>query len=110
MAAKIENEEELIRKAEAEPPMRPYLQEKLEKDAQRNWDVFYMRNTTNFFKDRHWIHREFPELAPTGDVSVCSQVVGQSLAIWTSHWLTTCPEAHDARSRMRRRQHDIPSA
>lgn len=35
---------------------------KLEKDAQKNWDLFYKRNTTNFFKDRHWTTREFEEL------------------------------------------------
>ncbi|XP_061674986.1 tRNA N(3)-methylcytidine methyltransferase METTL6 isoform X2 [Syngnathoides biaculeatus] len=35
---------------------------KLERDAQRNWDLFYKRNTTNFFKDRHWTSREFEEL------------------------------------------------
>ncbi len=27
--------------------------QKLEKDAVKNWDKFYMRNQTNFFKDRH---------------------------------------------------------
>jgi len=36
---------------------------KLETDAQRNWDLFYKRNQTNFFKDRHWTTREFQELA-----------------------------------------------
>lgn len=35
-----------------------------EKDAKKYWDKFYMRNTTNFFKDRHWTEREFPELNP----------------------------------------------
>ncbi|KAH8290548.1 hypothetical protein KR054_003907, partial [Drosophila jambulina] len=35
---------------------------KLEIDAQRNWDIFYKRNETRFFKDRHWTTREFKEL------------------------------------------------
>jgi len=34
----------------------------LERDARKNWDKFYMRNSTNFFKDRHWTEREFAEL------------------------------------------------
>ena len=39
---------------------------KLEAEAARNWDLFYKRNSTNFFKDRHWTKREFEELV--GDV------------------------------------------
>ncbi|XP_016849885.1 tRNA N(3)-methylcytidine methyltransferase METTL6 isoform X2 [Anolis carolinensis] len=39
-----------------------FKQQKLEKEAQRNWDLFYKRNSTNFFKDRHWTTREFEEL------------------------------------------------
>ncbi|XP_065154648.1 tRNA N(3)-methylcytidine methyltransferase METTL6 [Paramisgurnus dabryanus] len=39
-----------------------FKQQKLETDAQKNWDLFYKRNTTNFFKDRHWTTREFDEL------------------------------------------------
>ncbi|GBP08211.1 Methyltransferase-like protein 6 [Eumeta japonica] len=35
---------------------------KLEKDARRHWDLFYKRNETKFFKDRHWTTREFQEL------------------------------------------------
>uniref|UniRef100_A0A3Q3VWR8 tRNA N(3)-cytidine methyltransferase n=1 Tax=Mola mola TaxID=94237 RepID=A0A3Q3VWR8_MOLML len=35
---------------------------KLEREAQKNWDLFYKRNTTNFFKDRYWTTREFDEL------------------------------------------------
>ncbi|XP_076986200.1 tRNA N(3)-cytidine methyltransferase METTL6 isoform X1 [Tamandua tetradactyla] len=39
-----------------------FKQQKLEKEAQKNWDLFYKRNSTNFFKDRHWTSREFKEL------------------------------------------------
>ncbi len=28
----------------------------------KNWEKFYKFNKTNFFKDRHYILREFPEL------------------------------------------------
>lgn len=39
-----------------------FKQNKLEKEAKKNWDLFYKRNATNFFKDRHWTSREFVEL------------------------------------------------
>lgn len=39
-----------------------FKREKLEKEAVKNWDLFYKRNSTNFFKDRHWTTREFQEL------------------------------------------------
>ncbi|XP_066539880.1 tRNA N(3)-methylcytidine methyltransferase METTL6 [Hoplias malabaricus] len=39
-----------------------FKQHKLELEAQKNWDLFYKRNSTNFFKDRHWTIREFEEL------------------------------------------------
>nr|XP_049698257.1 tRNA N(3)-methylcytidine methyltransferase METTL6 [Helicoverpa armigera] len=35
---------------------------RLEKEAKRHWDIFYKRNETKFFKDRHWTTREFQEL------------------------------------------------
>ncbi|XP_033108272.1 tRNA N(3)-methylcytidine methyltransferase METTL6-like [Anneissia japonica] len=42
---------------------------KLEKEAQKNWDLFYKRNSVNFFKDRHWTTREFEELKEhTGNI------------------------------------------
>jgi methyltransferase-like protein 6 len=28
----------------------------------RHWDLFYKRNSQNFFKDRHWTSQEFPEV------------------------------------------------
>lgn len=36
--------------------------EQLEKNAQKHWDLFYKRNDTRFFRDRHWTTREFTEL------------------------------------------------
>lgn len=39
-----------------------FKRDKFEKEAQKNWDLFYKRNTTKFFKDRHWITREFHDL------------------------------------------------
>ena len=39
-----------------------FKRNKFEKEAQKNWDIFYMRNTTKFFKDRHWTRREFGDL------------------------------------------------
>lgn len=34
----------------------------LELNARKNWDLFYKRNDTRFFRDRHWTTREFQEL------------------------------------------------
>jgi hypothetical protein len=36
---------------------------KLEKEAKKNWDLFYKANKTNFYKDRHYIKYEFAEIA-----------------------------------------------
>ena len=47
-----------------------FKQMKLEKEAQKNWDLFYKRNTTRFFKDRHWTTREFDELKACRQVAV----------------------------------------
>lgn len=52
-----------------------FKQMKLEKDAQKNWDLFYKRNTTNFFKDRHWTTREFEEL------KACREFEAQKLVL-----------------------------
>jgi methyltransferase-like protein 6 len=41
---------------------RKWLRAKLESECARNWDVFYRDHTVNFFKDRHWLDREFPQI------------------------------------------------
>lgn len=50
---KLDNDKNLISK---------FNRDKLEKEAKKNWDLFYKRNKDHFFKDRHWTQREFKEL------------------------------------------------
>lgn len=54
--------EEEVQQLEKDKELSTFQQNKLEKEAKKNWDLFYKRNSTHFFKDRHWITREFPEL------------------------------------------------
>lgn len=60
--AKVLTQEELDKLNSERALVSEFKQMKLEKEAQKNWDLFYKRNTTNFFKDRHWTTREFEEL------------------------------------------------
>lgn len=64
------SEEEVDRlKADGEV-VSEFKQRKLELQARANWDKFYHRNETRFFKDRHWTRDEFQELCPDIDFKV----------------------------------------
>ncbi|XP_065081226.1 tRNA N(3)-methylcytidine methyltransferase METTL6 [Ochlerotatus camptorhynchus] len=67
--AKVLTDEEKIRLEEQNKRMVTDFQaRKLELEARKHWDLFYKRNETRFFKDRHWTTREFDELL-AGDTS-----------------------------------------
>ncbi|XP_028985294.1 tRNA N(3)-methylcytidine methyltransferase METTL6 [Betta splendens] len=73
--ARVLTQEELDRLRSDRALVSEFKQVKLEKEAQRNWDLFYKRNTTNFFKDRHWTTREFEEL------KACREFASQRLVL-----------------------------
>ncbi|XP_062393635.1 tRNA N(3)-methylcytidine methyltransferase METTL6 [Sardina pilchardus] len=72
---RILSQEELDKLKDDRVLVSEFKQQKLEKDAQKNWDLFYKRNTTNFFKDRHWTTREFEEL------KACREFESQKLVL-----------------------------
>ena len=39
-----------------------FWRNKYRNEAASYWDCFYKRNTDNFYKDRHYLHHEWPEL------------------------------------------------
>ncbi|RZF40777.1 hypothetical protein LSTR_LSTR011294 [Laodelphax striatellus] len=43
-----------------------FMADKIERESKKHWDLFYRRNETRFFKDRHWTTREFVELTECG--------------------------------------------
>ena len=51
---------EIIKQDEGE--VTEFKKEKLEKEAAKHWNVFYKRNQSNFFKDRHYLLKEFAEM------------------------------------------------
>ena len=58
------NEEELELLSKQDSRLVPeFRAKKFQNESKKHWDLFYKRNTTKFFKDRHWTTREFQELS-----------------------------------------------
>ncbi len=49
-------------------PVPPFWKSKYENECSSFWDRFYKRHQANFFKDRHYLHTEWPELLAPGAV------------------------------------------
>ncbi|KAI9765839.1 MAG: hypothetical protein M1840_007121 [Geoglossum simile] len=45
-----------------EYPVAEFDKKRFNSDPAKWWDLFYRNNTTNFFKNRKWLHQEFPIL------------------------------------------------
>lgn len=63
-------------KKQDETVISEFKRNKLELEARKNWDLFYKRNETRFFRDRHWTTREFEQLAGLSDTSSTLLEVG----------------------------------
>ena len=66
LEADITDDQKLLLEKQNTRLVTEFKASKLEAEAQKNWDLFYKRNETNFFKDRHWTTREFQELIDDG--------------------------------------------
>lgn len=47
-------------------PLPPYWYEQYTSKANKHWGQFYKRNGDRFYKDRHYLHAEFPEVLERG--------------------------------------------
>jgi len=56
-----EEAKEIIKKQKLNP-VDSEMKKKYDSNANEYWNEFYAKNTNKFFKDRHWLRTEFPEL------------------------------------------------
>lgn len=57
----------------------PFIYNKFETQAPKMWNVFYKHNSTHFYKDRHYISKEFPELASVSKLLEVGCGVGNAI-------------------------------
>jgi methyltransferase-like protein 6 len=72
----------------------------LEKDARRNWDLFYKRNTKNFFRDRHYIHREFAEIHEPSPSAAAAATTNETTTAVVTASLASLSTDNGARKRL----------
>lgn len=58
----LTDEEKLLLQRQDSRLVPEYKAKQLELNCQKHWDLFYKRNESRFFKDRHWTTREFQAL------------------------------------------------
>lgn len=58
-----------------------FISEKFETEANLFWDKFYNIHQNRFFKDRHWLFTEFPELC----IQTSKGEVGDSISTTSQH-------------------------
>eukprot|EP00911_Craspedida_sp_UC1_P002044 UC1_evm1s1577 len=77
-----EEEEAALRTIELQKsaPVEQAEQERIHANAADLWDAFYSQHQNRFFKDRHWLFTEFPELLDLG----CMGTVTSSASIASS--------------------------
>ena len=68
----IEVDESELQRLSEQPCLSEGWTRKLEVEAQKNWDKFYMRNEDKFFKDRHWGKAEMEKMCENLDFKVSS--------------------------------------
>ena len=77
----VETDEVYNRHAEAQysnqrqNPVSPYDKYRFNADPEKWWNRFYTNNTSNFFKDRKWLHQEFPILRSVTEKDAGPKVV-----------------------------------
>ncbi|KAL3330228.1 hypothetical protein AABB24_034202 [Solanum stoloniferum] len=52
----------------------PFWRDKYEKDAKKYWDIFYKRHQDKFFKDRHYLDKEWGQYFSGTDEKVILEV------------------------------------
>lgn len=63
MSSATEEQKNLIEKLQIYPTSKagvsPFWRDKYERDAKKYWDIFYKHHGDRFFKDRHYLDKEW---------------------------------------------------
>ena len=73
-----------------------YWVERYEREAGKNWELFYRRNRDRFFKDRHYLQAEWAdELAPDGGSGEAAEAAAGVAADAAAEAAAEAPEAEE---------------